>query len=55
MTPQEEQQLRRALDALWAEMTPAQVHDLRRDNPETVEICRANHQILWHPAFKGGR
>jgi hypothetical protein len=44
----QEEALRDAVDLLWGHMPAEQVRELREDQPEIVEIARANHERLWH-------
>lgn len=39
------EQLREALDDMWGCIAHAEIQHLQ---PETVEIAKANHTLLWH-------
>lgn len=48
ITDTELQELRDALDVLWGTLEVDQLDDLARHQPEVIDTCRNNHQLVSH-------
>lgn len=48
LTDTEVEELRQALDLLWGTLEADQVDQIVRTNPEVIDTCRNNHQVVSH-------